>query len=327
VVAIGGSAGGLEPLKRLLQGLPKGFPAAILVVIHTMSHGSRALAGVLDRTGLLPAEYPAPDTPLAAGRIYVAPPDYHLLVNSDTVTVVRGPRENGFRPAIDPLFRSAARAYGRNVIGIILSGAMDDGSFGLRAIKQAGGIAVVQNPEEAMVSSMPLSAMRQVEVDFILPVAEIPENLVRLVKRNGNGEAGKEADMSDASDSLRSGPAGSLGPIASDQLRGPPSTYTCPECGGSLWELEDSGSFRFRCHTGHGFTPESLLDGQSQELEHALWSAVRVLKERAGIHDQISARMRDSGLADLAVKYTERAAEERNKSLLIEGILSQTKAG
>lgn len=327
LIAVGASAGGLEPLKLLVQKLPRGLPAAILVVLHTTSHGSGALARVLDNASLLPANYPAPDTPLDAGSIYVAPPDHHLLVTDWRVTVLRGPRENGFRPAIDPLFRSAARSFGDRVIGVILSGAMDDGSFGLRSIKEAGGVAIVQNPAEAMVSSMPLSAIRQVEVDFILPIGEIPEVLVRLVQQSGNGSGGRQADMSQESASHKSGPAGSAGPIAADSLQGPSSTYTCPECGGALWELEDSGSFRFRCHTGHGFTPESLLDGQGAELEHALWSAVRVLKERAGIHEQMAERLQASSLNQLAAKYRERADEERNKSLLIEGILSQTKAG
>ena len=188
-------------------------------------------------------------------------------------------------------------------------------------------MAIVQHPEEALVSSMPLSAIRQVEVDFILPIGEIPEVLVRLVQQNGNGSGRGQTDMSKESASHKSGPAGSAGPIAADSLDGSPSAYTCPECGGALWELQDGGSFRFRCHTGHGFTPESLLDGQGQELEHALWSAVRVLKERAGIHQQMATRMQSSGLAELAHKYHERAEEERSKSLLIEGILSQTKRG
>lgn len=325
LIAVGASAGGLEPLRLLVQNLPKGLPAAILVVLHTTSHGSGALAGLLDRASRLSATYPAPDTPLDEGTIYVAPPDYHLLVNDSRVTALRGPRENGFRPAIDPLFRSAARSFGQRVVGVILSGAMDDGSFGLRSIKEAGGIAIVQHPEEAMVSSMPLSAIRHVEVDFVLPVAEIPEVLVRLVQNNGNGSGEGWADMSKETTGYKSGPAGSVGPIAADSLQGPPSAYTCPECGGALWELQDGGSFRFRCHTGHGFTPESLLDGQGEELEHALWSAVRVLKERAGIHEQMASRMQSNGLKDLAAKYHERAEEERKKSLLIEGILSRTK--
>jgi two-component system chemotaxis response regulator CheB len=327
LIAVGASAGGFEPLKLLVQKVPRGLPAAILIVLHTTSHGSGALAGLLDRASRLNATYPASDTPLESGTIYVAPPDHHLLVADSHVRALRGPRENGFRPAIDPLFRSAARSYGQRVIGVILSGAMDDGSSGLRSIKDAGGVAIVQHPDEAMVPGMPPSAIRQVEVDFVLPVAEIPEVLVRLVQNNGNGSGGGQTPMSKEPASYKSGPAGSAGSIAADPLQGPPSTYTCPECGGTLWELQDGGSFRFRCHTGHGFTPESLLDGQGRELEHALWSAVRVLKERAGIHEQLAIRMQSNGLKDLATKYHERAEEERKKSLLIEGILSQTKTG
>jgi two-component system, chemotaxis family, protein-glutamate methylesterase/glutaminase len=335
LIVIGGSAGGLEPLKEVVQGLPSGFPAAVLVVIHTAPTSSGALAGMLQRSSLLRATYPDGDTVIEAGTIYVAPPDHHLLVHDGIVLATRGPRENGFRPAIDPLFRSASRSFGRNVIGVILSGALDDGSFGLRAIKEAGGRAIVQHPEEALVSGMPLSAIQHVEVDHIVPVAEIPRLLVELVTQSssvlvgGNGDRGKRGEvMSNPSRGLQSGPGGTFDhTVADDTLAGPPSSYTCPECGGALWKLDEGHSFRFRCHTGHGFTPETLLDGQNHELEKALWSAVRVLKERAGIHEQMASRMQKGGLADLAQRYQERAVEERNKSQLIEGMLSQNKAG
>lgn len=331
---IGGSAGGLEPLKNLLAELPAGLPAAILVVIHTAADSAGVLPCILSRSSRLPAVFPEHNARLKAGMIYVAPPDHHLLVADSRAMIVRGPRDNGFRPAIDPLFRSAADAHGPKVIGVILSGALADGSFGLRAIKEAGGIAIVQHPDEALVNSMPLRAIQEVEADYILPVAEISKLLVQLVQdshdRSHDGGNGSFPSIKTApampkrSKPSQSGPAGASQPLAADELRGSPSTFTCPECGGSLWELQEGKSFRFRCHTGHGFTPEALLKGQGEELEHALWSAVRVLKERAGIHDQIAERMRGNRLADLAQQYQKRADDERKKSRLIEEVLAQS---
>src|SRR5262245_54852825 len=180
IVVVGASAGGLQALQRLVSLLPADFPAAIFIVQHTGPEGGTFVPEILNRHGPLPAFTPRDKAPIAQGRIYVAPPDRHMLVENDKVRVVRGPPENRHRPAIDPLFRSAAWAYGPRVVGVILSGYLDDGTAGLWAVKSCGGIAVVQDPLDAVHPDMPRNAALEIDVDYSLPVAEIAPLLVRL---------------------------------------------------------------------------------------------------------------------------------------------------
>jgi two-component system, chemotaxis family, protein-glutamate methylesterase/glutaminase len=268
VVVVGASAGGVEALRVLAACLPADVPVAVLVVLHVSSTGRSVLADILDRVSPLPC-MPAKDgEALTPGRVYVAPPDCHLVVEDGHVRLTLGPRENGHRPAVDPLFRSAAAAFDGRCCGVILSGTRDDGTIGLAAIKRAGGHAIVQDPEEAPYPGMPESAMANVAVDAVLPVAEIGPAIARLA---GGGTLLAEPRI------VRPRLAGGadVAPVE------PPPI--CPDCGGSLEQADVDGITTFRCHVGHQYAPLSLLAEQGQAVESALWSGVRVLRERAAL--------------------------------------------
>jgi two-component system chemotaxis response regulator CheB len=259
LIVIGGSAGALEPLSTILGGLSSTFPAAVCVVMHTPPDSNSVLTEILARSTVLPVAYAMDSAPLVRGRVFVAPPDHHLVIHAGALSVHQGPRENGFRPAIDPLFRSAARVYGPRVIGVVLSGAMDDGTFGLAAIKEAGGLAVVQHPYEASTPSMPLSAIQSVEVDHIVRAKEISDVLTQAATSTAAESTLPPPIIGTAEVDSRDIELNSVSPDKLSAEQGAPSIYSCPECGGTLWELQEGNGFRFRCHTGHGFTPEILL--------------------------------------------------------------------
>lgn len=277
VVVIGASAGGLEALRSLVGGLPADFPAAVCVVMHMSPQSPGILHDILTRSGPLPAVTPRNMERLLPGRIYVAPPDCHLLVEPDRVRVTKGPRENRFRPAIDPLFRSAAQVYGPAAVGVVLTGNLDDGTAGLWTVKQLGGVAVVQDPHDAMFPSMPLSAITHVQVDHVVALPELPSLLVRLTAPDTT-RAGEvtvpeqvriEVDIAKEENAIDAG----VEKIAH------PSSFACPECHGVLLQLKEAGRVRFRCHTGHAYSIESLLAEVSEGIEEALWNAVRALEE------------------------------------------------
>ncbi|MFB3907004.1 MAG: chemotaxis protein CheB [Candidatus Eisenbacteria bacterium] len=313
LVVIGGSSGAIQPLLALLHPLPRDLPAAMLVVIHGSSRRGGGLPRVLSRSSGLPVKEAEDGEEIRAGRVYVAMPDRHLLVGDGHVRVVRGPRENGFRPAVDPLFISAASAYGPSVIGVLLSGSLDDGTYGLAAIKEQGGIAIVQEPSEALFPSMPLSALRSVEVDHVVPVPEISVLLERLARSpattqgvpsepEGEGVGGRTAEPSATTPKV--------------------SVYTCPDCGGSLWEVERGGVRRYRCRVGHAFGPETLLARQRNRIEAALWSALRALEEQASLSDRMALHARESGWEALHREYEARARAARERAQDIQDLLA-----
>lgn len=287
VVVAGASAGGIEALQALLSCLPRDFPASIFVVVHLAADSPGVLPDILHRAGELPAASAVDGDPILPGHIYVAPPDRHLLLERGRMRLSHGPKENRFRPAIDPLFRSAAYAYGPQVIGIILSGALDDGTAGLWAIKDRGGLAMVQEPGEAYNPSMPLHALRYVQVDYRLPVVELAQVLTRLVNEPVAEEGAVPVPHANQPDANQPDPlrieteiAFEANPLASGVMQlGPLSPYTCPECSGVLMQLQEGGILRFRCHTGHAYSVASLLEGISESIERTLWSTVRVLEE------------------------------------------------
>ena len=277
IVVIGASAGGLDALRALVSALPEDFEAPIGVVLHTSPQSPGVLPDILSRAGRLTAVSPGNRERLIPGRIYVAPPDRHLLVEPGRVCLTRGPHENRFRPAIDPLFRSAAQVFGPGAIGVILTGNLDDGTAGLWAIKRLGGLTVVQDPADAMFPSMPANALAHVEVDHRVPLSDLAPLLVRLTR--SEIEKGKESAMPDEMDiELRI--AKEENPLDAGLERvAQPSSYACPECHGVLLQLKESGRIRFRCHTGHAYSLESLLAAVSEGIDEAMWMAIRALEE------------------------------------------------
>ena len=300
IVVIGASAGGLPALLELVAPLPVDLPASILVAIHTSPEGTGLLPEILERNGAWQAEYAKDGAPIEHGRIYVAPPDRHLLVKRSGIQVTRGPRENRFRPAVDPLFRTAARAFGPRVIGVVLSGGLDDGAFGLELIKRHGGVAIAQDPESAVMPSMPLSAIQNVVVDHILRPGAIGAKLPFLVREEVTDEAALAPEVIDVAEGIRDN-------LQTGHIPGPPSPYTCPECGGALWELEEGRLLRFRCHVGHGFTADALAAEQGESLEHTLWAALRALEEQASLCRRMAAHAERVGRAVSAHQFEDQA--------------------
>src|SRR5215203_337346 len=274
IIVIGASAGGFEVLKKLVAGLPENLQASIFVVWHMSADVTGILPQVLMRHGVLPAKNAEDFEKIEPGKIYVAPPDHHLLIENSHVRITRGPKENRFRPAVDPLFRYAAYAYRTRVIGVVLSGALEDGTSGLWTIKFHGGVTVVQDPEDAEIPSMPRNALREVEVDYVVPASELADVLVRLSRE-------KLPDATETTMTDDEQAAFEIRTAAEDKLTrevmkfGELTPYTCPDCHGVLFQLKDGNRPRFRCHTGHAFSSDSLLSSVSQSIEESLWNAIR----------------------------------------------------
>jgi two-component system chemotaxis response regulator CheB len=328
LIVVGASSGGIEAMRRVLGRLPSDLAAAVVVVVHTPAEGTGLLADVLTKAGPLPARYAAHGEAIEAGRVYVAAPNRHLLVSGSTLHVTHGPRENRFRPAIDPLFRTAAAEYGARVIGVILSGAQNDGTSGLQIIKEHGGLAVVQQPEDAMMSAMPLSALAQVPVDFVLTAEQIGDRLAELVgqpERNGRRPAGGRPRpsrrelahrASGHTDPAEAGSAGLRSAVISS-----PSALTCPDCGGALWERDERGLLRYRCHVGHAYTAEALETAQREAVEAALWHGLRALEESAELRRRLADRARDQRLSAIADGYLTTAADYEARADIIRRVL------
>ncbi|MHB1123892.1 MAG: chemotaxis protein CheB [Ramlibacter sp.] len=274
-IVIGASSGGVSALLELASGLPRDLPAVVGVVLHVGGQPS-ILPDLLSARGPLPALHPEHGQALRAGTIYVAPPDQHLLFTADSVRLSRGPRENHARPAIDPLFRAAALHWRERAIGVVLTGELDDGTAGLQAIKDCGGTAVVQDPADALQPSMPASALANVAVDRCLPLAAMAQELTRLVGHEPAPSASFPPQRLAQEQAIFEGKQA----MENLQKVGRPSTLTCPECGGSLWELGEAKPLRYRCHTGHAYTARSLERAQLETTEQVVWSSVRVLQER-----------------------------------------------
>jgi two-component system chemotaxis response regulator CheB len=316
IIVIGTSAGGLEALDRLIGQLPTDLPAAIFIVQHMAPDNTGE--ALLQRLG----KYKAFDCKLAkdrqafeTGRIYIAPPDFHLLVKKTTMLVTKGARENRSRPGIDPLFRSAAVAHGPQVIGIVLTGMLDDGTAGLIAIKKCGGVTVVQDPQEAAYPEMPQSALNNLDVDHCLPAAEMGRLLGKLVREPlGKTKAIPKDVRTEAAIAERV-----LSDVAQVNGLGSQVPYNCPNCGGVLWEMHHAGTERYRCHTGHSFTASTLLASQSEKIEETLWVSLRMFEERKNL---LNSMARGEQGPNAKSSYRERAKEadihiERIRSMLL----------
>jgi two-component system, chemotaxis family, protein-glutamate methylesterase/glutaminase len=320
IIVVGASAGGVEALSVLARELPAGLPAAVFVVLHIPAHSPSMLPSILSRAGQLPALQPTDGMAISHGCIYVARPDHHMLLERGYIRIVRGPRENHHRPAIDPLFRSAARSYGPRVAGVILTGMLDDGTAGLLAIKQRGGVAIVQDPKEALYPSMPSSALEHVPVDHCLTLSEISTLLVELahasLPEQGATHVPEEMEQEIRVTTM------DLAAMTSDDHPGTPSAFSCPECGGVLWELNDGNLLRFRCRTGHAYSPESMLAGQSDTLEEALWVALKTLEESLSLSRRLGRQARERGQLLVAERFEERAADAEQRIVVLrQGLL------
>lgn len=320
IVVIGASAGGIQALLEVIAELPGDFAAPVFVVVH-VGTGRSVLPTLLSRGGVLQATHATHGERFEAGHIYVAPSDRHMLVREDRIELSHGPRENHSRPAIDPLFRSAARAHGSRVTGVILSGALGDGSTGLMTIKGHGGTAIVQDPDDAIVESMPVSALRLVEADHVLPARGIGQYLASMPV---------PASLKSGFDGMVEGNVEEEGAAfikadfaeqENDRRRGQLTMFTCPDCGGTLWQTADGPIAGFRCHVGHAWSLESLLGQKSEQLEAALWSSVRLLEERATLSRQAAARIRGSGGPGRSGRVDEQAQVDEQRADAIRELL------
>lgn len=297
LLVVGASAGGLHVLQQLVSALPSDLALPIAVVQHIGTYIS-ALPHILRRSTSLKVLYPNDGDELQNGTVFIAPPDRHLLIVDGRVELSHGPRENWSRPSIDPLFRSAAESYGKHCVGLILSGTLNDGTAGLYEIKRRGGLAIVQDPGEAQFNSMPRSAIDNVDVDWVLPLKDIPPLLVRLAAEEGAREPGsdkpEEQPMSHEQDRLTH-----------------PVAYTCPECGGAMFAEELGKLTRFQCHVGHAMTDQVLAVAQQEKVENAIDTALRAMNERTAFCGDRAEKAMRAGDAETADTW--RAAEQEAK--------------
>jgi two-component system chemotaxis response regulator CheB len=321
IIVIGASAGGFEAIKEIIALLPADLEAAIFIVWHISPATIGILPDVLNKLNTLPAANAVDLEEIKMGRIYVAPPDRHLLLETDHIRVTKGPKENRFRPAVDPLFRSAAYTFGAGVIGVVLSGALDDGTSGLWTIKERGGIAMVQDPAEAAVAAMPFNALRAVKVDYTLPVAQIGPMLAKLSLeplkeiKYLNEEENKKTEMElhiAQEDENKVHPFFGLEKL---------SPFSCPECKGVLGIINDGKLVRYRCHTGHAYSADSLLASITEKTENTLWSAVREMEETAMLLNHLGDHFAENNNTHEAALYFQKAKEALQHSRQVRAII------
>jgi two-component system chemotaxis response regulator CheB len=317
IIVIGGSAGAAAPLKQILERLRTDLPAAIFIVLHVPAQSIGILSTVARAAGKLPVCQAEDGMAIECGRVYLAAPDHHLLLSQGRLNLGRGPRENLARPAIDPLFRSAALHYGPRVIGVILSGFLSDGADGLSAVKRCGGVALVQEPKDAIAEEMPRNALEATTVDLCVSAAELGDVLSGLVRGRADPPvqippdiqleveiaAGERIDTSHLTQIAR------------------PAALTCPSCGGVLSMVKDDHTLRFRCQVGHAFAADVLAQQQESRVDEALRVALRIIEERAELVERMAADGRRRGHKTLAKNYDSKAQEYRGYADLIRQVV------
>ncbi|HEU4625485.1 MAG TPA: chemotaxis protein CheB [Steroidobacteraceae bacterium] len=306
IIVIGTSLGGVEALPRLVAALPANLQAAVLVVMHLAPHAHSFLADRLDQVGPLRAAAAIDGEKLEHGRIYVPVVDHHLMIEGDRVRLTRGPRESHARPSVDVLFRSAAYFCGPRVVGVVLTGMLDDGTSGLWSIKDRGGVAIVQSPDEAPEPGMPRSALRHVEVDYTLRIDQMPDVLESLQHE----EVPDPPPRTTRNSLLAVETRVALGENARDSgmaALGEQSFFTCPICQGSMIAVHDGSFRRFRCHTGHGFTPASLAEQSLEQVERSLFAAMAQLEEYEVLLHELEQDALANGRADAAARFRREA--------------------
>jgi two-component system chemotaxis response regulator CheB len=307
IIVMGASAGGVEALRAVFERVPKDLPASVFVVLHLSPDHRSVLPRILDSVGPLRASHAKDGEALARGHIYVAPPDRHLVLDDGVMRLTRSAPEGGHRPGVDPLFRTAARFHGARVIGVVLSGALDDGTAGLLAVKQRGGVAIVQDPDDALCGDMPRSALENVDVDYCVPVAEIPKIIDRLSREQVELHSPIPPLLEHETNIALERNRESEGPP------GRPSEFACPACGGVLNEVHDGQLLRFRCRVGHAYGVASLTTDQQNRIEAALWAALRALEDQVALNHRLAARAKERGhrrTAEAFHRYEEGALEQ-----------------
>jgi two-component system chemotaxis response regulator CheB len=314
IIVIGMSAGGLDASVTIIRALPTGFSAALFVVTHMPAEEPSFLPDILSRSGPLPAVHGTEGMPIEPGHIYCATPDHHLLIEPGHIHSLRGMKENGFRPAIDATLRTAARAYGPRVVGVILTGMLDDGTAGLVAVKRRGGYAIVQDPSEAVYPSMPRTARRYVAVDAVLRLADIAPMLMRLTHEPA--VTTKDGAMDDHLELEAKISELDREALEQADTLGVPAPFSCPDCGGVLMEFYDEDLLRFRCQIGHAYSPESLVARQTDQLDITLWAAYRAIDERARLLRRLAAeaeRFNDEREAHRFTQFAQRAEHQKEQ--------------
>lgn len=324
LVVVGASAGGVEALRDLVANLPIDFPAAILVVLHVQPSGRSALPAILARAGTLPCRHAEEGDRLEPGRVLIAPPDRHMIVADGSITLSRGPTENGHRPAVDVLFRSAARARGSRVVAVVLSGSLDDGAAGMVAVRQRGGVGLAQDFDEALHDGMPRAAAAT-GVDSVLEIKEIAATLVEIVGRLHTDQQ-SDPDPVERPSTLMEVEA-DMAQLEPDAMHGhdrpgEPSGYACPDCHGALFEIIEGDLVRYRCRVGHAWSPESLVARQTVSLESALWMALRSLEEKAALSRDLAVRAASAGHTLSAERFLENESEALGAAELVRGLVA-----
>jgi len=305
LIIIGASAGGLTAVANLLSQLKPGIPAVIGVVLHLPEKAeSELFLARLKRSSVLPCHLAAHHLPVRNGHVYLAPAGYHMLLKEKETLLGNGPAEGRWRPSIDASFRSAAAAGNSHCIGIILTGMLDDGAIGMDAIRRCGGYTIVQDPDEADYPNMPLAVLNKMKVDRCLPLAGIPSAITEFIASNPAPKPVPE-DIRIENEMLEQ--------VATeaDRLRqlGEPSLFSCPDCGGGLWEIKSGTVTRYRCHIGHSYTEQDLLQGQQNDIESTLWVALRVMEEKRNLLQKIARTEKEQGLNALSEDHYRRAGE------------------
>ncbi len=308
IIVVGASAGGFDAIKKLVASLPVNLHAAIFIVWHMAPQSESVLPNVINRLRSMPAIGAYDNQLIEPGHIYIACPDRHLIIEDDHIRITRGPKENRFRPAIDALFRSAAYVYGSRVIGVILSGALDDGTAGLWTIKKRGGIAIVQDPDDAEVPAMPENAIREVPVDYILPVAEMAPLIVKLCNQKITEQ--KHNDMEEDKKTEREIRIALQEHVPGQGMQfGELAPFSCPECHGVLSAIKEGSLVHYRCHTGHAFSPNSLLVAITENIEQSLWDSLRGVEESISLLNHIGDHYAENNQPHYAALYFQKARE------------------
>ena len=325
IIVVGASAGGIEPLTDLIARLPADLAATVLVVVHLPADDETRLPEILSRGAELRVKLAEDGEPLRPGTVLLAPPGRHLAINETATALSCGPRENGFRPAIDVLFRSAAVVGGARVIGVILSGALDDGAAGMVAVRLRGGVGIVQDPAEALHPSMPQAAIDAAVVDHVVPAAKIADLVLELIDRRVLPTASAPVSEPMATEVSMVAPGATAADFA--EHPGVPSAFVCPDCSGPLYEIDEGRLTRYRCRVGHAWSPLSLAKQHSRVAENALWTAAETLEEKAALRERLAGRAREDG-RDAAAQHLQRTAKTaRENARQIRRIIEDAASG